>query len=143
MSSPKLPPTRSKNSSLVATRNAYTWAAALFVGFSFLPKPRMHWMAVFFLAAGIILALVGRRWSLPYLSFQEHFFVRRRNRRAPLNYNDHLTTYYGHFSVRMITVSIVAAGLYAMSRTAAAPDASYTLFSAYLHTTAATSLLAS
>src|SRR5208282_3344869 len=58
------------------------------------------------------------------------------------DYNYHLTNYYGSFSVRILTVSIVAAGLYAISRKATAPGAPYALHSAYLHTTAATGLLA-
>ena len=122
-------------------RNAYTWAAALFVGLLIFAEAPHDWMAVFFLAAGIILALVGRRWGLPHLGFQEHFFAIASIART-FDYNYHLTTYYGHFSVRMITVSIVAAGLYAVSRKATALDAPYRLVSAYLHTTAATSLLA-
>jgi Predicted membrane protein (DUF2339) len=122
-------------------RNAYAWAAALFVGLLIFAEAPHDWMAVFFLAAGIILALVGRRWNLPHLGFQEHFFAIAAIART-FDYNYHLTNYYGHFSVRIITVSLVAAGLYAISRKATAPDAPYRLVSAYLHTTAATSLLA-
>ena len=122
-------------------RNACTWAASSFVGLLIFAEAPHDWMAVFFLAAGIILALAGRRWSLPHLGFQEHLFAIAAIART-FDYNYHLTNYYGHFSVRMITVSLVAAGLYAISRKATAPDAPYRLVSAYLHTTAATSLLA-
>jgi hypothetical protein len=122
-------------------RNAYTWAAALFVGLLIFGEASHNWMSVFFLAAGIILALVGRRWNLPHLGFQEHLFAIAAIART-FDYNYHLTTYYGNFSVRILTVSIAAAGLYAISRKATAPDAPYALSSAYLHTTAATSLLA-
>jgi len=122
-------------------RNAYTWAAALFFGLLIFGEAPHDWMAVFFLAAGIILALVGRRWSLPHLGFQEHLFAIAAVART-FDYNYHLTTYYGNLSVRIFTVSIVAAGLYAISRKATAAGAPYALSSAYLHTTAATSLLA-
>ena len=122
-------------------RNAYTWSAVLFVGLLIFGEAPPDWMAVFFLAAGIILALVGHRWSLPHLGFQEHLLAIAAVART-CDYNYHLTTYYGNFSVRILTVSIVAAGLYAISRKATAPDAPYSLPSAYLHTTAATSLLA-
>jgi hypothetical protein len=122
-------------------RNAYTWAAALFLGMLIFSEAPHDWMAVFFLAAGIILALVGRRFSLPHLGFQEHLFAVAAIART-FDYNYHLTSYYGNFSVRMLTVSIVAAGLYAISRKATAADAPHALPSAYLHTTAATSLLA-
>jgi Predicted membrane protein (DUF2339) len=122
-------------------RNAYSWAAALFVGLLIFGEAPHDWMAVFFLAAGIVLALVGRRWNLPHLGFQEHLLAIAAMART-FDYNYHLTTYYGNFSARILTVSIVAAGLYAISRKATAPDAPYALSSAYLHTTAATSLLA-
>ena len=122
-------------------RNSYTWAAALFVGLLIFDEAPHDWMAVFFLAAGIILALVGRRFNLPHLGFQEHLFAIAAIART-FDYNYHLTSYYGNFSVRIVTVSIVAAGLYAISRKATAADAPHALPSAYLHTTAATSLLA-
>ena len=122
-------------------RNAYTWAAAFFLGLLIFDEAPHDWMAVFFLAAGIILALVGRRWSLPHLGFQEHLLAVAAIART-FDYNYHLTSYYGNFSVRMLTVSIVAAGLYAISRKATAADAPHALPSAYLHTTAATFLLA-
>jgi len=122
-------------------RNAYTWAAAFFVGFLIWYEAPYAWIAVFFLAAGIILALVGRRWSVPHLGFQEHLFAIAAIART-FDYNYHLTNHYGNFSVRLVTVSLVAAGLYAISRKATAPGAPYALSSAYLHTTAATSLLA-
>ncbi len=122
-------------------RNAYTWAAALFVGLLIFDEAPHDWMAVFFLAAGIILALVGRRFNLPHLGFQEHLFAIAAIART-FDYNYHLTSYYGNFSVRIVTVSIVAAGLYAISRKATAADAPHALPSAYLHTTAATSILA-
>jgi hypothetical protein len=121
-------------------RNAYTWSAAFFLGLLIFDEAPHDWMAVFFLAAGIILALVGRRWSLPHLGFQEHLFAVAAIART-FDYNYHLTSYYGSFSVRILTVSIVAAGLYAISRKATAADAPHALASAYLHTTAATSLL--
>jgi hypothetical protein len=122
-------------------RNAYTWAAALFVGLLIWYEAPDVWKAVFFIVAGIILALVGRRWNLPHLGFQEHLFAIAAVVRT-FDYNYHLTGYYGNFSQRIITVSIVAAGLYAVSRAATDRDAPYALSSAYLHTTTATSLLA-
>ena len=99
------------------------------------------WMAVFFLVAGAILALAGRRWKLSELGYQEHLLAVCAVART-FDYNYQLTGYYGHFSVRIITVGIVAAGLYAISRKGTADHARYAIASAYLHTTAATSLLA-
>jgi hypothetical protein len=99
------------------------------------------WMSVFFLAAGILLALAGRRWNLADLAYHEHLLALAAVVRT-LSYNNHAPGYYGYFSVRLITVSLVAAGLYAISRKATLQDARHALASAHLHTTAATFLLA-
>ncbi|HEY2546626.1 MAG TPA: DUF2339 domain-containing protein, partial [Candidatus Acidoferrum sp.] len=122
-------------------RALFSFAGAGMFGLLIWTEAPEVWMATLFLAAGIILALVGRRWNVPHLGFQEHLFAIAAIART-LDFNYHLTTYYGNFSVRIITVSIVAAGLYAISRKATVPDARYALSCAYLHTTAATSLLA-
>jgi hypothetical protein len=122
-------------------RNAYTWPAAFFVGVLIWFEAPVNWIAVFFLAAGIILALVGRRWNIPHLGFQEHLFAMAAVVRT-FDFNYHVEGHYGHFSIRLITVSLVAAGLYAISRKATLAGAPYAKAMAYLHTTAATSLLA-
>ncbi len=122
-------------------RNAYTWVAAFFVGILIWYEAPHAWMAVFFLVAGILLALVGRRWKLPHLGFQEHLFAIAAVARA-FDVNYELTASYGRFSLRLITISFIAAGLYAVSRLATERDARHALVSAYLHTTAATTLLA-
>jgi Predicted membrane protein (DUF2339) len=124
-----------------AVRNAHTWAAAFFVGLLIWYEAPETWKAVYFIAAGILLALIGRRWNLPHLGFQEHLFALAAVLRT-VDFNYHLTSHYGHFSARLITVSIVAAGLYAISRKSTAPDAPHVLASAYSHTTTATALLA-
>jgi Predicted membrane protein (DUF2339) len=99
------------------------------------------WIASLFLAAGIILALLARRWNLVHLSAQGHIFVIAAVLRT-LDYNCHVVGHYGPFSLRLVTVSLVAAGLYGISRRVTAAGASYELIAAYLHTTAATFLLA-
>ncbi len=99
------------------------------------------WMAALFLAAGIILAFAARRWDLLHLSIQEHLFAVAAIIRT-LDYNCNVAGHYGPFSIRLITVSLVAAGLYAISRRAINESASHGLIAAYLHTTAATFLLA-
>jgi hypothetical protein len=122
-------------------RNGYTWVAAFVVGFLIWSEAPAPWMAVYFMAAGVALALAGRRWNLAHLGYQEHVFaIAAVAQLWDTNYQ--LTKYYGHFSLRMITVSMVAAGLYGISRKAAAPHAPHALSSAYLHTTTATTLLA-
>ncbi|HTQ62924.1 MAG TPA: DUF2339 domain-containing protein [Candidatus Solibacter sp.] len=99
------------------------------------------WMGTLFLAAGAIIALAGRRWRLSHLGYQEHLFAIAAVLRT-LDYNNHILLHYGPFSVRILTVSLVAAGLYAISRRATLIDAPHARLSAYLHTTAATALLA-
>ena len=122
-------------------RALFSFAGASMFGFLIWSEAPPIWMAALFLSAGIILALAARRWNLPHLGFQEHLFAIAAVLRT-LDYNCHLTGYYGTFSVRFLTVSIVAAGLYAISRRATNESASHGLIAAYLHTTAATFLLA-
>jgi hypothetical protein len=122
-------------------RNIYTWIAAFFVGFLIWYEAPAPWIAVFFISVGIVLALVGRRWNLAHLGFQEHLFAIAAVARL-IDFNYSLTKTYGHFSLRLITVSLVAAGLYTISRNATNPEAPYAKSSAYLHTTTATALLA-
>jgi hypothetical protein len=124
-------------------RNIYTWIAAFFVGFLIWYEAPAPWIAVYFVAVGIALALVGRRWNLSHLGFQEHLFAIAGVVRL-IDFNYTLTKTYanGHISLRLITVSLVAAGLYTISRNATNPEAPYARSSAYLHTTTATALLA-
>jgi hypothetical protein len=122
-------------------RALFSFAGASMFGFLIWAEAPPIWMAALFLAAGIILAFAGRRWDLLHLSIQEHFFAIAAVLQT-LDYNCHLAGYYGPFSIRLITVSLVAAGLYAISRRATNESASHGLIAAYLHTTAATFLLA-
>jgi hypothetical protein len=124
-----------------AVRNVHTWAAAFFVGYLIWLEAQQPWIAVGFLGAGLLLALAGRRWNLAHLSYQEHLFAIAAVYRG-LTFNYELQTAYGHFSVRLITISLVAAGLYGISRMAAPREAIYGRAAAYLHTTAATGMLA-
>lgn len=122
-------------------RALFSFAGAAMFGFLIWLEAPGIWIAPLFLAAGIVLAIAARRWNLLHLSFQEHLFAIAAVLQA-FNYNYHATGHYGPFSFRLITVSLVAAGLYAVSRRATTEDASHALIAAYLHTTAATSLLA-
>jgi len=124
-----------------AVRNVHTWTAAFFLGYLIWLEAPQPWIAVGFLVAGILLAVAGRRWNLAHLSYQEHLFAVAAVYRA-LTFNYDLQTAYGHFSVRLITISLVAAGLYGISRIAAPREAIYARPAAYLHTTAATGMLA-
>jgi hypothetical protein len=122
-------------------RALFSFAGASMLGFLIWSEAPPIWMAALFLAAGIILAFAARRWDLLHLSIQEHLFAIAAVLRT-LDYNCNLAGHYGPFSIRLITISLVAAGLYAISRRATNESASHGLAAAYLHTTAATFLLA-
>jgi hypothetical protein len=122
-------------------RALFSFAGAFMFGFLIWTEAPEIWMAALFLAAGIILAFAARRWDLLHLSIQEHLFAVAAVLRT-LDYNCYVAGHYGPFSIRLITVSLVAAGLYAISRRATNQSASHGLIAAYLHTTAATFLLA-
>jgi len=121
-------------------RALFSFAGASMFGFLIWTEAPEIWMAALFLAAGIILAFAARRWNLLHLSIQEHLFAIAAVLRT-LDYNCHVAGHYGPFSIRLITISLVAAGLYAISRRATNESASHGLIAAYLHTTAATFLL--
>jgi hypothetical protein len=123
------------------SRALFSFAGASMFGFLIWAETPPIWMAALFLVAGIILAFAARRWNLLHLSIQEHFFAVAAVLRT-LDYNRNVAGYYGPFSIRLLTVSLVAAGLYAISRRATNESASHGLIAAYLHTTAATFLLA-
>ncbi|HEY6384146.1 MAG TPA: hypothetical protein VIX91_00520, partial [Candidatus Acidoferrum sp.] len=122
-------------------RALFSFAGASMFGFLIWAEAPPIWMATLFLAAGIIFAFAARRWDLLHLSIQEHLFAVAAVLRT-LDYNCHAAGYYGPFSIRLITVTLVAAGLYAISRRATNESAAHGLIAAYLHTTAATFLLA-
>jgi hypothetical protein len=122
-------------------RALFSFAGASMFGFLIWAEAPPIWMAALFLAAGIILAFGARRWDLLHLSIQEHLFAVAAVLRT-FDYNCNVAGHYGPFSIRLITVSLVAAGLYAISRRATNESASHGLIAAYLHTTAATFLLA-
>ena len=121
-------------------RDSYTWLAGFVVAWLLwrqLPEP---WIAVAWLAFGIVLTMIGRRLKLAHLSYQEHVLAVATI--LGLAYYNFPMTVVGHLNVRLLTVTLSAAGLYAVSRRAAPEAAPYRLTAAYLHTWAATGLLA-
>ena len=122
-------------------RALFSFAGSALIGLLIWYEAPEMWIAALFLAAGAALALLGRRWNVLHLGYQEHVFAAAAIWRT-LEYNTQIGGHYGPFSVRMLTVTLVAAGLYAISRRATLEDATHWRATAYLHTTAATSLLA-
>lgn len=121
--------------------NAYRWAATGVIFALVSTEASDIWMAVAYLAAGILLALAGRRWNLAHLSYQEYVFALAAAVSA-FEYNLHSTAHYRSLDLAIPTVALVAAGLYAISRKAAPQGQTLSKAVAYLHTTAATALLA-
>jgi len=122
-------------------RALFSFAGATMLGFLIWTESPEPWIAPLFLLAGIALALIARRVDVFHLAAQEHCFAVAALLQT-LDFNYQLNGHFGPLSLRLITVSLVAAGLYAISRRSTIAGASYALGSAYLHTTAATFLLA-
>jgi hypothetical protein len=120
-------------------RDSYTWLGSFLWAWLLwrqLPEP---WIAVAWLAFGISLTLIGRRFRLAHLSYQEHVLAASTIFAiAWFNLPLHVT---GNLNLRLLTVTLCAAGFYAISRWSAPERADYAPIAAYLHTWAATAVL--
>ena len=123
-------------------RIAYSWAAAgvtAWVLYEAVPAP---WIAVSWIAFAIVLALVMRRIAYKHLAWQANVLSTCAIIRL-CTYNLSLEQpLWQGISLRLVTVSLVAAGLYFLSRRAAVPGSESSRVVSYLHTSAATALLA-
>lgn len=121
-------------------RIAYCWVGTgvmVWVLFEVVPAP---WIAVSWIAFAVALALAMRWIGYRQLALQANAVAACALARVYL-YNFTLEQmFWQGISVRLVTVAIVAAGLYFLSRKAATPESKRAI--AYLHTTAATALLA-
>jgi hypothetical protein len=121
-------------------RELYTWLGSFLVAWLLWRQFPQPWIAVAWFGLGIALTLVGRRLRLANLSYQEHVLaVGTIFALASFNFTLQVT---GYLNLRLLTVTLCAAGFYAISRWAAPANAKYEPISAYLHTWAATGLLA-
>jgi len=122
-------------------RIAYSWVGTgmmVWVLNEAVPAP---WIAVAWVVFAVALALALRWIGYKHLAWQANAVAACALVRA-FSYN--LTQeqmLWGGFSVRLVTVSIVAAGLYFLSRQATVADSESRRAIAYLHTFAATGLL--
>jgi hypothetical protein len=100
------------------------------------------WIAVAWIAFAIALALAMRVFKYKHLAWQANAVAACAiGATAAFDFTAQQTL-WGGFSLRLITVSIVAAGLYFLSRQAVAGDSQSSRPITYLHTLAATGLLA-
>jgi len=123
-------------------RIAYSWAGTgvmLWVLNEAVPLP---WIAVSWIVFAVALALVMRRIRYKQLAWQANVVAACAVVRAyTTNFTLEQTVWTG-ISLRLVTVSIVAAGLYFLSRKAIDLDSDSARAITYLHTFAATALLA-
>jgi hypothetical protein len=99
------------------------------------------WIAVSWIVFAVLLALVMRRISYRPLGWQANAVAACSLVRA-YTFNLELEQSVWGVSLRLVTIAIVAAGLYFLSRQSTMPDLESRKAVAYLHTFAATALLA-
>jgi hypothetical protein len=123
-------------------RIAYTWIGAglmVWVLNEAVPTP---WIAVSWIIFAVALALVMRRIGYRQLGWQANAVAACSLMRS-YAFNLRLEQPLGHgVSLRLVTISLVAAGLYFLSRKATTLDSESRRAVSYLHTFAATALLA-
>jgi hypothetical protein len=125
-----------------SARIAYSWVGTgvmLWVLDQAVPVP---WVAVSWIVFAVALALVMRRIGYQQLAWQANVVALCSVARAyATNFTLEQTVWPG-VSLRLMAVAIVAAGLYFLSRTATVADSPWRRSISYLHTFAATALLA-
>lgn len=133
--------TKEADRHLPETRAAYTWAAAALMLWALFELLHAPWIAVAWIAFAVALALAARWMTYQQLAWQANVVaVCAALRTIDANYALDQTVWAG-VSLRVITVSLVAAGLYFVSRKAAPNESARTLVT-FLHSFTATGLLA-
>jgi len=123
-------------------RIAYSWAGTgvmVWVLNEAVPAP---WIAVAWVVFAIVLALAMRRIGYKHIAWQANAVAACALLRVYMyNFTLEQMLWRG-ISLRLVSVSIVAAGLYFLSRKAKVPGSGQGRAISYLHTSAATALLA-
>jgi Predicted membrane protein (DUF2339) len=123
-------------------RIACSWAGTGLMMWFLNEAVPLPWIAVSWIAFAVVLALIMRRIGYRQLAWQANAVAACTVIRA-LDSNFTLAqTAWPGVSLRLITIAIVAAGLYFLSRTATISDSRAKSAITYLHTFAATGLLA-
>jgi hypothetical protein len=126
---------------LSLARVAYTWAGTGMMVWVLQEALRAPWIAVGWIVFAVALALTTRWIRYQQLAWQANVVGLCALVRA-FFYNYELEQkFWGPLSLRIFTISVVAAGLYFLSRKAA-PEERYARAIAFLHSFAATGLLA-
>ena len=122
-------------------RVAYTWVAAGLAVWILQEALRAPWIAVGWIVFAVALALPTRWIRYQQLAWQANVVGLCALVRAFFYNYDLEQKFLGPVSLRIFTISLVAAGLYFLSRKAA-PEERYARAMAFLHSFAATGLLA-
>ena len=126
---------------LTFARVAYTWAGTGMMVWVLHEALRAPWVAVGWIVFAVALAL-GTRWiRYQQLAWQANVVGLCALLRAFFYNYDYEQRFWGPISLRVFTISIVAAGLYFLSRRAA-PEERFARIVAFFHSFAATGLLA-
>src|SRR6266481_5740714 len=123
-------------------RIAYSWAGTGMMLWVLNEAVPARWIAVSWIIYAVALALVMRRIGYRQLAWQANVVAACTLVRV---YTNNLTLEHALWhgiSLRLVTVSLVAAGLYFLSRKVTLPDFSPARAITYLHSSAATALLA-
>jgi hypothetical protein len=122
-------------------RVAYTWAGTGMMVWVLQEALRAPWIAVGWIVFAVVLALSTRWIRYQQLAWQANVVGLCALVRAYFYNYDLEQKFWGPISLRIFTISLVAAGLYFLSRKAA-PEERYARAIAFLHSFAATGLLA-
>jgi hypothetical protein len=131
----------SNESHIEASRVAYSWIGTglmAWVLYLAVPQP---WIAVAWVLFAVALALVMQRIKYSQLAWQANAIAICTVIRAYVYDMQQGQLLWQGISQRMVTISIVAAGLYFLSRLATVPVSPSRRAVSYLHTTAGTALL--
>ncbi len=125
-------------------RIAYSWAATGMMAWVLNEAVPAPWIAVSWILFAVVLALVMRQIGYRQLGWQANAVAALSLMRAYRFDLEMAQPLWPGVSLRLVTISTVAAGLYFLSRKSTPPDSDSESRQAvaYLHTTAATALLA-
>jgi hypothetical protein len=125
---------------LALARVAYTWAGSGMMVWVLQEALRTPWIAVGWIVFAVALALSTRWIRYQQLAWQANVVGFCALVRAYFYNYDFEQKFWGPISLRIFTISLVAAGLYLLSRKAA-PEERYARAIAFFHSFAATGLL--
>ena len=122
------------------SRAAYTWVGTALLAWVFEEALRAPWLAVGWIVLAVLLALCAKWVGYRQLAWQANAVAACALARTLLfNYDVEQKIWHG-VSLRIVTVTLVAAGLYFISRKAA-PEERFARAAAFLHSFAGTGLL--